>query len=97
MDLQSLNNGAEQGSNNCSQQIGTDPVPGIEPSISRIKRQKGLLKCLNASRDQIRLPFSYSSLRIALPRSEGDQDHVSFQHGHQNSVLRKMCSKNHIM
>lgn len=58
--------------------IGTDPLPGVESSISKIKRQKESLKCLNASKskDQIRQPLSYSSLRIALPRSESDQDRL---------------------
>lgn len=60
-----------------STSISTDPVPGVEPCIGRIKKQKGLLKCPNTSksRDQIGLVFSYSSLRTAVPRSGGDLDH----------------------
>ena len=59
-----------------STNTSTHPVPGVKPGIGRIKKQKDL-KCPNSSksRDQIGLAFSYSSLRTALPRSGGDQDH----------------------
>lgn len=54
-----------------------DPVPGVEPSTGRIKKQKGSLKYPNTSKskDQTGLAFCYSSFKTALPRSGGDQDH----------------------